>query len=320
MSQGFHRLLVTGGAGFVGSHLTRQLLGEGFEVTVIDDLSYGDIRNIQEMKGNKNFTFVKGDIRNLRLLKKICGDVDAVFHEAALVSVPLSVDQPRLVNDVNVNGTLALLEAACRGPVRKIVLASSCAVYGDPAALPCSEESPTYPKSLYGATKLAAELYGKVYSEVQGIPTVVLRYFNVYGPSWSRSGEETVVRSFITRLMDGKPPIVHGDGSQTRDFVYIRDVVRANLNALVYNGKPYSVFNVGTGKPTRIIDLAYKVIQVFGLKGLEPIFHESRIGDIEHSYADVGRSLKELGYTPTISLEEGLKMTVEWYKGRRLNS
>lgn len=302
----------------MGSHLTRRLLREGFEVTVMDDLSYGSVRNLQGLEGEKNFRFVKGDVRNFRLLKKVCGDVDAVFHEAALVSVPLSMDQPRLVNDVNVHGTLTLLEAASQGDVRKIVLASSCAVYGDPPTLPCGEESPTHPKSLYGATKLAAELYGKVYSEVQGLPTVALRYFNVYGPSWSRSGEETVVRSFIARLMDGKPPIIYGDGSQTRDFVHVEDVVEANLKALFYSGKSYSVFNVGTGKPTRIIDLAYMLIRFFSLDGLKPIFHKSRIGDIGHSYADVERAVNDLGYAATVSLEEGLKMTVEWYKAAAL--
>jgi len=314
LSGGFHRLLVTGGAGFIGSHLTRRLLGEGFEVTVIDDLSYGNMRNLHGLEGEKGFRFVKGDVRNLRLLKKVCGDMDAVFHEAALVSVPLSAAQPRLVNDVNVNGTLTLLEAASRGDVEKIVLASSCAVYGDPPILPCSEESPTHPISLYGATKLAAELYSRLYSEVHGLSTVVLRYFNVYGPSYGRSGEETVVRAFLTRLMNGKPPIVYGDGSQTRDFIHVEDVVEANLRALAYNGKPYNVFNVGTGKPTRIIDLAYKLIQLLNLDGLKPIFHPSRVGDIKHSYADVERAIKELGHVADVSLEEGLKMTVKWHK------
>lgn len=303
----YARILVTGGAGFIGSHLIDRLLRGGYEVTALDDFSSGKIENIGHHIGAGNFRLMRGDVRNLGDVEKAVEDADAVFHLAAIVSVPLSVKRPSLVDDVNVGGTLNLLEASLDADVRRFVYASSCAVYGEASDLPIDERCPTAPLSPYAASKLAAEHHCTVFHEDYGFETVCLRYFNVYGPRQRRGPYGGVITRFINRIRQGKPPIIYGDGSQTRDFVYIDDVAEASELALHGRGAVGEVFNIGTGKATTINQLAQILTKLMGKPELESVYTNPRPGDIKHSQADVTKARTILGYTPKISLEQGLK-------------
>ena len=303
---GYNRILVTGGAGFIGSHLVDRLLKEGLEVIVLDNLSSGYIKNIKRHIGNKNFRFVKDDIRNQELINKLIKDVDVVFHLAAIVSVPRSIKDPILTNEVNVNGTLNLLDAARRSNLKKFIFASSCAVYGIPESLPLKENSPLRPISPYGSSKLAAETYVQTFHKVYGLKTVCLRYFNVYGPRQSKGKYSSVISRFLNALRKNKPLRIYGDGKQTRDFVHVYDVVEANLLALLKEKAIGECFNIATGKPTSIENLARKLMAISG-KEAEIIHLKPRRGEIKHSFADISKAMEKLGYKPKIPLENGLK-------------
>lgn len=302
----YAKILVTGGAGFVGSHLIDKLLRGGYEVTALDNFSSGKIENIGQHTGAGDFHLMKGDVRNLEDVEKAVEGVDAVFHLAAIVSVPLSVEKPSLVNNVNVRGALNLLKASLDADVKRFVYASSCAVYGEASDLPIDERHPTAPLSPYAASKLAAEHHCAVFHENHGLETVCLRYFNAYGPRQKKGPYSGVITQFIHRIKQGKPPIIYGDGSQTRDFVNINDVAEANELALYRRGAVGEVFNIGTGTATTINRLAQILTELMGKPRLKPVYTSSRPGDIMHSQADIRKAQTILGYTPIISLEQGL--------------
>ena len=298
---------MTGGAGFIGSHLAERLLGRGFNVTVLDDLSAGKSRNLATMRKEERFRFLKGDVSKPRTLARAVKGVDAVFHQAAISSFLRSTRNPQRTVEVNVTGTLNVFEASRRADVSKVVFASSAAVYGSKARTPCSEMETPSPSSHYGVTKLAAENYCKMYQDAYGLKTVVLRYFNVYGPRQRADLEGGVVSIFISRLERGKPPLIYGDGRQTRDFIHVNDVVEANLRALQTAVAEENVFNVGTGHPTSIIELAKLTAHLTGRSDLEPVFTTPREGDVRESFGEVSRTERILGFSPQISLQEGLR-------------
>jgi len=316
MSEDWSRVLVTGGAGFIGSHLVDALLKEGLEVTIIDNLDTGTLDNIAHHKDREEFHFIKGDIRNYNLVKETTEDVDAVFHEAALVSVALSVEKPTLTNDVNVTGTLNLLKASLDLDVKRFIYASSAAVYGDTIPIRKSESMSPRPASPYGVSKLAAENYAKLFHELYGLETISLRYFNVYGPRQSfdiHSGYGGVIAIFINRLLKNRSLIIYGDGKQTRDFVYVDDVVDANILALNTKKGIGEAFNIGTGTQVSVNQVASTLKTALDRKELENSHGDPRSADIQHGYADISKAKKILGYNPKFSIQEGLTELVKWY-------
>jgi len=310
---GLSRILVTGGAGFIGSHLVDRLLDEGFKVWVVDNLYTGQMENLIQHRGKKGFRFVEGDIRNFELVKKMVRGVDAVFHEAALVSVTRSVENPLLSNETNVTGTLNLLKACVDARVKRFVYASSSSVYGETETLPKHEDLATMPLSPYAVSKLAAENYVRVFHDVYGLETVCLRYFNVYGPRQTYGPYSGVISIFINRLLEDQPPIIYGDGEQTRDFTNAQDVVEANMLALSAQNAVGEVFNIATGVTTSVNKLAEIIQEVMGKTNLASVYANPRPGDIRHSYADISKARKILGYNPRFQLEKGLAELVKWY-------
>ncbi len=307
------RVLVTGGAGFIGSHVVDALVAQGYSVTVLDNLSTGDENNIKAHLTNRDFRFMKGDIRNTKIVERSLSGVEAVIHEAAIVSVPRSIAAPRLTRRVNVDGTLSLLEASLRAGVKRFVYASSCAVYGDQARLPIREDAPLNPLSPYAETKARAEELCMDYFRSYGLQTVCLRYFNVYGPRQTMGQYAGVMVRFFERLRRGRPPIIYGDGKQTRDFVHVRDVVDATLHALTSRRAPGEIFNVGTGRATSINDLCEIFLREMGRPGLAPIYRPAKLGDIRWSQADISKASKLLGYRPKVRLELGVEELIrEW--------
>lgn len=309
----FSEILVTGGAGFIGSHIVDRLLDEELKVRVLDNLSTGEKKNLAQHKNKKSFQFIEGDIRNFDLVKKAVEGVDAVIHEAALVSVTRSIENPLLSNEINVTGTVNLLKACTDAHVKRFVLASSCAVYGDTKTLPNHENLAPKPLAPYAADKLAAENYAKVFHEVYGLETVSLRYFNVYGPRQKYGPYSGVISIFINRLLKNEPPIICGDGKQTRDFINVKDVVKANMLALSKQKAAGEVFNISTGETTTINKLAETIQKIMDKTDLKPVHAEPRPGDIKHSYGDINKAKRNLEYTPKVQLEEGLSELVEWY-------
>ena len=312
----YTRILVTGGAGFIGSHIADRLLKEGFEVTVIDNLDTGRLENIANHQDKKEFNFIKGDIRDFNLVKETMQDMDAVFHEAALASVTLSVEKPLLTNDINVTGTLNVLKAASDLHVKRFIFASSAAVYGNAVSPLKREDMTTNPTSPYGVSKLAAEVYVRLFCKVYGLETVALRYFNVYGPKQRfdiQCAYGGAITIFTNRLLRNKPPLIYGDGEQTRDFVYIQDVVEANMLALKSRDAAGEVFNVGTGTNVSVNQVANTLKEIMDRKDLETIYADSRPTDIRHGYADITKAQKILGYNPRFSFKEGLTELVNWY-------
>jgi len=309
----FSEILVTGGAGFIGSHIVDRLLDEGFKVRVLDNLSTGEKKNLAQHQNNKSFQFIEGDIRNFDLVKNTVKGVDAVFHEAALVSVTRSVENPLLSNEINVTGTVNLLKACVDAHVKRFVYASSCAVYGDTETLPNHENLAPKPLSPYAADKLAAEKYAKVFHNVFGLETVSLRYFNVYGPRQKYGPYSGVISIFINRLLENKPPIICGDGEQTRDFINVKDVVESNMLALSKRKAVGEVFNISTGEATTINKLTETIQKIMDKTSLKPVHAEPRPGDIKHSYGDITKARRNLQYAPKVQLEKGLSELIKWY-------
>jgi UDP-glucose 4-epimerase len=300
-------VVITGGAGFIGSNLAEELATSN-RVIIIDDLSTGRKENIDHLLQKDNVKFIQGSISDLKLLQNSFRGIDFVFHQAALPSVPRSVKDPKASNEVNITGTLNVLLAARDNKVRKVVYASSSSVYGDTPALPKSEDMPPNPQSPYALTKLVGEYYCRIFHQLYNLPAVCLRYFNVYGPRQDPNSQyAAVIPRFIARLARGKPPVIYGDGEQTRDFTYIKDVVQANLVAAV--GDATGILNIGRGERNSIKRLAQIIINIMG-KDLQPVYEPPLPGDVRHSLADVSRA-REIGYSPEYDLETGLKQTIE---------
>ncbi|MGB2728378.1 MAG: SDR family oxidoreductase [Halobacteriota archaeon] len=306
------KTVITGGAGFIGSNLAEELSKEtDTEIIIVDDLSTGRIENLKTF--NQNIKFVRGSITDLDLLKMIFEDVDYVFHQAAIPSVPRSIKDPIASNNANINGTLNVLVAAKDSSVKKVIYASSSSVYGDTPELPKREDMRANPKSPYAVTKLVGEYYCDVFNEVYGLKTVSLRYFNVYGPRQDPySDYAAVIPRFINMVSENKSPVIYGDGEQTRDFTFVKDVVRANILAAKSDAK--GVYNIANGNRISINELAEMIMKLMG-KNLKPVHDAPREGDVKHSLGDISRANKDLGYEPRYSLEEGLRETIEWLSG-----
>lgn len=305
------KVAITGGAGFIASHLAEELSRRGHQVIILDDLSTGKKKNIEPLHNKKNVEFIQGSITELPLLQSLFRDVHFVFHLAAIPSVPRSIQNPLDSHDVNATGTLKLLVAARDNRVSKVIYASSSSVYGDTPVLPKREDMPPNPQSPYAASKLAGEYYCHVFQQVYALPTACLRYFNVYGPRQDASSSyAAVIPAFLRRLCQGDPPIICGDGEQTRDFTFVKDAVEANI--LAAESRLTGTFNVGKGERISINELAGLAIRLIR-DSIEPIHVEPRPGDIRHSLADISRS-KAFGYAPKFSLEEGLRETIRSFQ------
>ena len=306
-------VLVTGGAGFIGSNLCQELANRHNRVIILDDLSIGKKKNVDQLIGDK-VDFAKGSVTNLPLLQNLFQGVDYVFHLAAIPSVPRSVENPLASHHVNITGTLNVLIAARDNKVEKVVYASSSSVYGDTPTLPKKEDMIPNPQSPYAVSKLAGEYYCQVFQQVYNLNTVCLRYFNVYGPRQDPDSQyAAVIPRFISRTLQGKSPIIFGDGEQTRDFTFVKDAVAANTLAM--ENDVTGVFNVGTGSRITINELAKLVINIVG-ENIEPIHQKPRPGDISHSLADISKAI-QIGYNPKQSVGEALKETVKWFEYRK---
>jgi len=305
------KVVVTGGAGFIGSNLAQELSKEN-QVTVFDDLSTGYLENIENLINSRDVIFVKGSITNMDILQKLFEDVDYIFHQAAIPSVPRSVKDPISSNYTNVNGTLNVLVAARDNNVKKLVYASSSSAYGDTPVLPKREDMKPCPLSPYAISKLAAEYYCQVFSEVYNLETASLRYFNVFGPRQDPSSEyAAVIPKFIGSVLNDKSPIVYGDGEQTRDFTFVDDVVNANI--LAAESLSTGVFNIAGGKRISINDLAGLIMEILD-KDLDITHIEPQPGDIKHSLADISKAREQIGYMPKFNVKDGLKETVKWFQ------
>ena len=300
------RFLVAGGAGFIGSHIVDRLLKEDMEVIVLDNLYTGTLENISKHKSNRKFRFIRGDVRNGDLVKRAIKNVDVVFNEAAIVGIPRSIEDPVLANDVNVGGTLTLLKASLEAGVKRYVQASSASVYGNTNMLPIKETSGPNPISPYAVAELAAENYARVFYSAYGLETVCLRYFNVFGPRQDYSIYSGVIPIFLNQLLRGERPTIYGDGKQTRDFVYVEDVVEVNMLALTTQEATGEVFNIATGLPSSICEVLKSLQEKTGTKNLKPLYKRTRSGDIRHSYASIEKAKKFLKYEPNHDLERGL--------------
>ena len=303
-----NKAVVTGGAGFIGSHLTEELVRRDYSVTVIDNLSNGKISNIEPLLSSNQINFIQESITDLSALNKIFSDADYVFHLAALGSVPESVENPERYHDINVTGVFNVLLAARDNKVKKVVYTSSSAVYGDDPELPKREDMLPSPISPYAVTKLTGEYYCQAFHKAYGLPTICLRFFNVFGPRQDPNSQyAAVIPKFIQSIREGNPPIIFGDGEQTRDFTYVSDVVQAML--LVAENDVTGIYNISRGETITINKLANSIIGILH-SGIRPEYHEPRPGDIVHSYADITKA-KSIGFSPRYTLEEGLSRTIK---------
>lgn len=307
--------LVTGAAGFIGSNLCEALLNKGCKVKALDDLSTGKQENIDLFLGNPNYTFIKGDIKDLDVCLKACEGVDYVLHQAAWGSVPRSLEMPLFYNKNNIEGTLNMLEAARQNGVKKFVYASSSSVYGDEPNLPKTEGREGNLLSPYALTKRCDEEWAKLYTKFYGLDTYGMRYFNVFGRRQDPDGAyAAVIPKFLKQLMHGETPTINGDGKQSRDFTYIDNVIEANLKAcLAPHEAAGEAFNIAYGGREFLIDIYYGLTKALGVN-IEPNFGPDRKGDIKHSNADISKAKKLLGYDPDYSFEDGIQLAIDWYK------
>lgn len=304
--------LVTGGAGFIGSHITERLINEGHNVRVLDDFSSGREANLESFRSG--IELIRGDIRDLKLVREATESVDVVFHEAAIGSVPRSVADPMTTHEVNITGTLNVFLAARDAGVKRVVYASSSSVYGETPVLPKREDMVPQPLSPYALSKVAGEHYASVFKHVYGFEIVSLRYFNIFGPRQDPESQyAAVIPRFITALLEGKSPVVYGDGFQSRDFTYVENVVNANLLAAEAEGVAGQAFNIACGGRYSLLDLLTKVKRLLGTE-LEPIHEAARAGDVRDSQASIEAAQRTFGYRVSVGFEEGLQRTVKWYK------
>lgn len=308
------KFLVTGGAGFIGSNLVEKILELGYEVVVLDNFSTGSEANIEEFRNNSNFTLIKGDVRSYEDCLKACKNIDYVLHQAALGSVPRSIENPFATNDSNACGTLNMLIASRDNKVKRFVYASSSSVYGDIEELPKREDKLGKPLSPYAVSKITGELYGKVFFDLFGLPTIGLRYFNVYGKKQDPHSEyAAVIPKFTEKLLRGEGPVIYGDGLQSRDFTYVENVVDANMKACLADSEAFGdVFNIGNEGRVSLIELYCRLCELLNVN-IPPIYGSERSGDIKHSNADISKAKRILGYIPKYNFDEGLKRCIGWY-------
>ena len=307
---GKNKVIVTGGAGFIGSHLAEGLVNKGYYTIIFDDLSTGKMENIEGLLKSSDAAFIEGSVNNLSLLQETFRSVCYIFHQAALPSVPRSIENPIASHEVNLTGTLNVLIAARDNAVEKVIYASSAAVYGDTPAQVKREDMMPYPLSPYAVDKLAGEYYCGVFDKVYHLPTVCLRYFNVFGPRQdSDSHYSAVVPVFIKKVSQSEPPIIFGDGEQTRDFIFVKDVVEANIQAA--GSDACGIFNISRGESTTINRLAELIVELTG-RVVKPFHLETLTGDIRHSLADISKA-SALGFQPKYDLEAGLTETIRWF-------
>jgi len=306
------KFLVTGGAGFIGSNLVECLLKRGYKVKVIDNFSTGKKENIREFIND--IELIEGDIVHYRSALKAVDGVDVILHQAALPSVPRSINDPIASNEANIAGTLNILEAAREKKVFKVVVASSSSVYGDSPVLPKREDMLVNPLSPYAVTKLATEQYALVYHKVFGLKTIALRYFNVFGPKQDPTSQySAVIPKFITAILKNQRPTIYGDGLTSRDFTYVENVVEANILCGINENVSGEIFNCACHGQTSLNELVGSINKILGKK-IEPIYADFRPGDIKHSFADISKIENMVGFKPKINFEEGLKLTIEWYQ------
>jgi len=307
-------VLVTGGAGFIGSHIAERLLQLGNDVRILDNFSTGRRENLSSFADS--VAVIEADIRDDDSVRKAIKGADVVFHEAALASVPRSVEDPSSSNEVNVKGTLNLLLAARDEGVSRFVYASSSSIYGDTPELPKREDMAPSPESPYAVSKLTGEQYCQVFSSLFGMECVSLRYFNVFGPRQDPASQyAAVVPLFVTALLEGRSPDIYGDGEQSRDFTYVSNVVDANMLALEANGVGGQVFNVACGSTGSVNELLSELQEILGTS-IPANYLDPRPGDVKHSFADVGKAVRLLGLAPKVAFKEGLRLTVDWYRSQ----
>ena len=314
------RILISGGAGFIGSNLVEDLLKKpGVElVRVLDNLATGSMKNIEEFESNPKFEFVQGDIRDYETCLKSCENIDLISHQAALGSVPRSINDPLTTNDVNITGTLNIFTAAKENKIKRVVYAASSSTYGDHPGLPKVEDKIGNPLSPYAVTKYVNELYAKVYADVYGLETIGLRYFNVFGSKQNPAGAyAAVIPLFMKAILDNEPPTINGDGEHSRDFTYVANAVHANECALfTENTKAVNqVYNIAYGKQTSLNELFETIKEIAG-SDLAPKYGPERKGDVKHSLADISKARELLSYQPAYDTRQGLKIAFEWYRQR----
>ena len=312
------RILVTGGAGFIGSNIVAALLNDSnvSAVIVLDNLATGSLKNIEEFTNHPKFKFTEGDIRDYSACLKICEQIDLISHQAALGSVPRSINDPLSSNEVNITGTLNIFTAAKVHKIKRIVYAASSSTYGDHPGLPKIEEIIGKPLSPYAVTKYVNELYAKVYADLYGLELIGLRYFNIFGPKQNLRGPyAAVIPLFIEALLNNNSPVINGDGTHSRDFTYVENAVQANMNALFTNDTNAinQVYNIACGKQTSLNEL-FEGLRSNTDSSLKPVYGPERAGDVKHSLADISKAEKLLGYSSAVSVEAGLKKTYEWYR------
>ena len=307
--------LVTGGAGFIGSNICEALLDMGYKVRCLDNLSTGHIENIQPLMENKNFTFIEDDIRDLDACMKATEGVTYVLNEAAWGSVPRSIEMPLLYEEINIRGTLNMMEASRQNGVKKFVYASSSSVYGDSTILPKKEGQEGNVLSPYALTKKVDEEYGKLYKKLYGLDTYGLRYFNVFGRRQDPNGAyAAVIPKFLKQLMNGETPTINGDGKQSRDFTYVDNVIEGNLRAcLASSDAAGEAYNIGAGGREYLIDVYHHLTDALGLD-VEPNYGPARKGDIRDSNADISKARQNLGYDPSYDFKAGIELAINWYK------
>jgi UDP-N-acetylglucosamine 4-epimerase len=316
------RILVTGGAGFIGSNLVEALLKDDrvAYVRVLDNLSTGFLRNIEPYMSDPRFNFIEGDIRDFDTCKKAVEGIDAITHQAALGSVPRSINDPLTTNGVNITGALNVFTAAKEAGIKRVVYAASSSTYGDHPGLPKVEDKIGNPLSPYAVTKYVNELYARVYASLYQMEFVGLRYFNIFGPRQNPNGPyAAVIPLFAEALINLKPPTINGDGSHSRDFTFVANAVQANMLSLFSDNAEAvnQVYNIACGEQTSLLEL-FNGLNKEAKTSLQPVFGPERLGDVKHSMADISKAGKLLGYAPPISVTEGLKITFAWYKQQSL--
>jgi len=306
------RILITGGAGFVGSNIATYLAERNETITIIDNLSTGNLDNIKDIK--KKIKFIQGDINNLKLMQKVTKNQDFIIHQAALPSVQRSVIDPISSNYNNINGTLNILNAAKKNNVKRVIIASSSSIYGDINCKEKYENLPYNPLSPYAVTKITAEMYAKIYYNIYGLETVCLRYFNVFGPKQNPNSQySAVIPRFIRAIINNQSPIIYGDGRTTRDFTYVTNNVVANIKACTAKKAPGEIINIATNSAISLNKLVFLINKKLN-KNIEPIYKDFRMGDIKHSLANINKAIDILRYKVIVDFEDGIERTIDWYR------